>query len=67
MAKREGTMRGATTSSSFVGEDEGVISLQAKIGIFWHAKGREIFYKGLYWVCVVLSTIIVIGEFSIMF
>lgn len=60
-------MRGATTSSSFVGEDEAVISFKARLGIFWHAKGREIFYKCLYWVCVVLSAVIVIGEFSIMF
>ena len=64
--KRESTLRGATTSSSFVGADE-EISIKAKIGIFWHAKGREVFYKGLYWICVVLSVVIVIGEFSIMF
>lgn len=60
-------MRGATTSSSFVGHEEDVIGLKEKLGIFWHAKGREYFYKCLYWISVVLSTIIVIGEFSIMF
>lgn len=38
-----------------------------KLAMFWHATGHEILFKFLYWCCVALSVMIVIGEFSIMF
>jgi len=56
-----------TTSSEFVEQDNFLTRLHWKLSLYWHSSGRELFYKILYYCCVGLSVMIVMGEFSIMF
>lgn len=62
-------MRSQTATSDFVADDYPALSerILFKVKVWWHSKGREYFYKMLFLISCVLSFMIVIGEFSIMF
>jgi len=66
-ARRESTLRGGTTSSSFVEPDGCFTSTVTRLQLWWHARGREFTYKLAFYCSMILSSLIIVGEFSIMF